>query len=530
MVTGRPRFPSRRLHGSRWGRVAVASLIGIALSACMAQSVVVVGETPIPPPGRIATVAVQVHDDLGSPIVGAQATSRDGLTVSDAAGLLHVRWDGEPVSVSIRAEGFFPAAIAVDRFRDDPLELVLRPVVLRGAVLDRGGFGLAAASVSLGNTQVVTDQSGRFEISRPSAGTITVTRPGWKDTEFLWDGAILVTEIQMEPRIIRGLHIAYSVHNDQEQWRDLLEVAADTVVNAMVIDVKDESGRVFYDTRVRLANRIGAVQRLFDLDRLIAQLDRQDLYKIARIVAFQDPIAARADVDMAVYDTGTDGPFRKGNQYFLDPTDHQARAYALDLAEEVCAAGFDEIQFDYVRFPDGYPDTARFDLGDSPEVRKEAITGFLREASQRLHPLGCVVAADIFGFITSVDGDGGIGQHLGALSATVDVVSPMVYPSHYSRGWFGFDKPNDHPGTVVGEALDAGMERLEGSAIIRPWLQDFYYDPSQVREEIDAAEDRTLGWMLWNARSRFQLDALDADPSLIPVDVGAGDTGADPGS
>ena len=517
---------------ARWERVPVVFLLGLLVSGCMAQSVVVVGETPIPPPGRTATVAIQVQDDRGDPVVGAQAKAKDSRMVTDGTGLVHVRWKGEPVSVSIEAEGFFPGAVAVEGFQDDPLELVLRPVVLRGAIVDQRGFGLAAASVSLGDTEVVTDRSGRFDISRASAGSITVTRPGWHDTEVSWDGTTLVTEIKMKPQVIRGLHIAATVHADREQWRELLAVAEDTVVNALVIDVKDESGRVFYETGVSLANRIGAVDQLFDLDRIVAEMDRWNLYKIARIVAFQDPIAARAQVDMAVYDTATGGPFRKRNQYFLDPTDRQARAYAMDLAEEVCAAGFDEVQFDYVRFPDGYPDTVRFDLGDSAEVRMEAITGFLREAADRLHPLGCIVAADIFGFITSVVDDGGIGQQFNAMSTAADVLSPMVYPSHYSKGWFGFDKPNNHPGAVIGQALKAGMERLEGSTIIRPWLQDFYYDAAQVREEIEAAEDMEMGWMLWNAKSRFQLDALDAAPptSAAPDGDGAARVATGPGS
>ena len=122
-----------------------------------------------------------------------------------------------------------------------------------------------------------------------------------------------------------------------------------------------------------------------------------------------------------------------------------------------------------------------------------------------------MVGADIFGFITTVIGDGGIGQEFTTLSTTADVLSPMVYPSHYSTGWFGFDTPNDHPGEVVAGALDAGLKRLEGQSIIRPWLQDFYYTPEQVREQIDAAEARSLGWMLWNAASIFNVDALDPE-------------------
>ena len=488
---------------------ALIVLFALLLTACLAQSVVVVGEAPVPPPSQVPTLAIRVSDGNGNPIAGAWADTRYGTESTDQEGVFRMRWEGEPVSVSVEAPGFFPGAIAVEEFQDDYVELALRPVVLRGAVMDRQGFGLPAASVSLGNTKVVTDDLGRFEITQASPGIIKVERPGWVGTDEDWDGEDLVKEIALDPRIIRALHIAYNVYQDPALWDELLTVAEETVVNAFVIDVKDESGHVLYNTGVELAHEIGAVSAMFDIDSVVEQMTERDLYKIARIVTFQDPIAARKVEEMAVYDTAAEGPYQKQNQYFLDPTEQQAREYGLSMAEDACRAGFDEIQFDYIRFPDGYPATAVFDLGDSEDIRIGAITSFLDEATDRLHPLGCLVGADIFGFITSVEGDGGIGQELNALSTTTDVLSPMVYPSHYSSGWFGFRVPNDHPGEVVGQALDAGLGRMEGQAVIRPWLQDFYYTPSQVREQIEAAEARSLGWMLWNAASRFELEALD---------------------
>ena len=503
----RPAPPLRR-------RVVAWLLLGLGsvlLTACLAQSPVVVGEAPIPPISEVPTVAILVKDDVGAPIVGALADTEHGPEVTDGSGVFRVRWEGRSTSASVQAQGFFPGAVVVDVFQDEPLELALRPIVLRGVVADNQGFGLPIASVSLGDINVMTDDQGNFEISRPSPGTITVERPGWVATEYVWDGERLVHEITLEPYLIRALHVGYTVFVDETQWSELLSIAEDTVVNALVIDVKDESGRVLFDTEVDLAREIGAVDVLFDIDRVVAQMDVRGLYKIARLVTFQDPIAARAVVDMAVFDTATGTSFRKRNQYFLDPTDPQSREYALQIAEDVCAAGFDEIQFDYVRFPDGYPATAVFDLGDSEAIRIGTITSFLDEAAERLHPLGCLVGADIFGFITNVIGDGGIGQEFTALSATADVISPMVYPSHYSTGWFGFDTPNDHPGEVVAGALDAGLKRREGKSIIRPWLQDFYYTPEQVREQIDAAEARSLGWMLWNAASVFNVEALDPE-------------------
>ena len=226
-------------------------------------------------------------------------------------------------------------------------------------------------------------------------------------------------------------------------------------------------------------------------------------------------MAARAIPRIAVFDTSTGEPFTKNGQWFLDPTDPRARQYALDVAAEACRAGFDEIQFDYVRFPDGYSDAVRFE-GRADELgRVNAISGFL-EGTALLHPLGCAVAADIFGFIISIEDDGGIGQKLEHLAGHVDVVSPMVYPSHYGSGWFGAECPNDHPAVVVGGALDQGLSRLPGDTIMRPWIQDFDWAPcgpaeygaAEVRAQIDAAAERGLGYMVWNAASVFTTGAF----------------------
>ena len=505
-----------------WHRPGLSPLLALlllaitaVLSSCVTQSIVVVGESPLPPASDIPIVSISVVDDEGAPVVGAtiRVAADDQRTVSDALGLATIEWHGQPVSVSVDAAGFFPGAVAVEAFDDEAFALALRPVVLRGTVSDSSGFGLGGSTVALGDHQVVTDENGRFELSRAQSGTITAFRPGWHSAELEWDGEALVTDISLAPRIIRGLHIGPNVVGDKQEWLNMLDVADETVVNAFVVDVKDETGRVFYNSQVTRAREVGAVQPLFDLKEVIQDMDARDLYKIARVVAFEDPLAARAAVEMAVLDE--DGfPYNSRGQYFLDPSDPDARAYALDIAEEVCTAGMDEIQFDYVRYPAGFPEGTQFDLPATAENRANTIAAFLDEAADVLHPLGCAVAADVFGFVTSVDHDGGIGQQFSMLSSSVDVLSPMIYPSHYSTGWFGFDVPNDHPGSVVGGALDDGVTRIEGAAIVRPWLQDFYYDSDQVRAQIIEAESRALGWMLWNSLSNFQWEALDDDPSV----------------
>lgn len=519
MSTAAPKIPSGgrfRLPIRPASALALSLAVSLAAAACAPQSVVMVGETPVPPPQATPVVTVLVVDDSGDPIPGAEVAAEGLQLETDEQGQAGLEWEGDDFSVQVKAPGYFPSGLAVKEFQEEPLQLALRPVLLRGAVLDSSGYGLAGASVTLNDHRVSTDDNGRFEVVGATQGILTAARPGWHDAQLDWDGDSLVTELVMQPRIIRALHIAADVPGDAARWGEMLDVAATTVVNSFVVDVKAESGRIFYNSGVELARTVGAVTPRFTLERVVADMDAADLYKIARIVTFQDPIAARAAPDLAVHNTATGGPFNKRGQYFLDPTDPQARAYALGLAEEVCGAGFEEIQFDYVRYPDGYPSTAVFDGGSSEEVRVEAISSFLSEAADILHPLGCAVAADIFGFITSVNNDGGIGQEFNRLSSTADVLSPMVYPSHYSTGWFGYDDPNSHPGPVVGSALDDGMVRLKGPAIVRPWLQDFYYNPSQVRAQIDAAESRSMGWMLWNAFSRFQWAALDAAPEEEP--------------
>ncbi len=495
-------------------RLALWALLAIpALTACVSTSAVVVGESPVPPPTNIPFVPVAVTDESGAPVRDAVVKAGDGVVTADASGIVHVAWQGRPINVSIEAPGFFPGAVAVESFTEDPIALELRPVVLRGTVTDTGARPLGGATARLGEQSAISSNDGVFEIVRAVPGVLEVSRPGWLPTAVTWTGDTLSAAVTLEPRIIRGLHVAGVISGNESEWNNLLEIAEETVVNSLVIDLKDESGRVFYDSDVALAEEIGAVQPAYDLAEVVRDLRARDLYIIGRIVTFQDPIAAQRKPDLAVSDTATGAPYQSRGQFFLDPTDPGAQQYALGLAVEACDAGVEEIQFDYVRYPDGFPASARFDGGADAETRASTIAGFLDRAGDLLHPKGCAVAADIFGFITSTPEDGGIGQQFEMLSQVTDVLSPMIYPSHYSQGWFGFATPNDHPGPVVASAIDDGLTRLEGAALVRPWLQDFFYDSSQVRAQIEEAEARSLGWMLWNAASNFQTGALDPEPA-----------------
>jgi hypothetical protein len=385
---------------------------------------------------------------------------------------------------------------------------------LAGIVVTRDGVPLADVVVTAGSSRTTTGDDGRFRLTA-SGSSLRFERLGYSTRDVGWGGGSPVL-VEMAPMIVRGIHVAGWVPSDPARYQNMLDIGAATSVNALVIDVKDESGRVYHESEVAAVAELGAgYPTPFDLSGRVAVAHSQGFHVIARVVAFQDPVAARARPVWAAIDS-TDGlPLTRNGQYFLDPTDLGARRYALDIAVEACRAGADEIQFDYIRFPDGGLAGVEFDGPSDEEGRRLAIKTFLAEARASLQPLGCVTAADIFGWITHTRGDGGIGQNLEDVASVVDVVSPMVYPSHYSPGWYGFAVPNDHPGPVVTNASRDALERVAGSStLLRPWLQDFWYTAGQVEAQITSVDALGLGWMLWNVRSEFTVAGIPRDGLL----------------
>ena len=383
----------------------------------------------------------------------------------------------------------------------------LEPTILDGIVTGVGGAPLAGARVALGTEATVTAADGRFRFIGVDAGKVVVSRPAYEPGATEWTGSGQVA-VSLDPFIVRGVYVNPSQMSG-DNWQRLLDLVRTTEINTLVIDAKSESGNVYFDSGVPLAAEIGAERVVWDATTIRADADSVGAYVIARVVAFQDPVAAQARPDLSILDSATGKAFTARGQWFLDPTDADARQYNIDLAVAACEAGVDEIQFDYVRFPYNIPETGVVDGSRSDEARPRVIRDFLATARDELHARGCAVSADIFGFITRERADGGIGQNLEMLAEVTDALSPMVYPSHYSTGWYGFEVPNDHPGPVVAGAMDEGLERVGDMTILRPWLQDFWYDdPAQVRVQIDESEERGLGWMLWHPGSRFTTAAI----------------------
>ena len=367
---------------------------------------------------------------------------------------------------------------------------------LNGVVQTSEGIPLTASVISIGGEEAMTGADGSFSIAAAPAGTISVTRPAWHTTELEWAGEANIT-VTLEPRIVRALRVSKYVAADPEAFARLLDLADTTIVDALVFDTKDESGSVLYESNVPAAQEYGAIRPMYDPSELLAAAREHGLYTITRVVSFEDDIWVSQNSDAKLLGS------------WVDIRDRANWEYPLALAVEACGFGFDEIQFDYVRFPAGKTGAAFHAREETDEAtRVGTIQSFLAEARSRLHPLGCALSADVFGIVISAPDDQGIGQRPEELSQVVDAISPMVYPSHYSDGWLGFADPNDYPAEVTADALDDGTPRLTKPSLMRPWLQGFWWTNAQIKASIEEAEKRGVGWMIWNAPGNYSASAI----------------------
>jgi len=327
------------------------------------------------------------------------------------------------------------------------------------------------------------------------------------------------------PPPVKALYVNAWAFGSSKLWH-LVRLADSTEVNAFVVDVKDDTGCLLYDSQVQVARQIGATRcvRARDARARLDTLKQHDIYAIARIVVAKDPLLAEHRPQWSVQQRDVGGLWRdRIGSAWVDAYNDSVWIYAAQLAEEAVRMGFDEVQFDYVRFPDEPREvmaTAVFPSRRKGETQRSAVRASVAMITQRLEPLGVPITFDIFGLTASAtSGDLGIGQVWEDFTSVADVVLPMVYPSHYYRGAYGYERPNAHPYAIVKNALREAIERSRPqakSAAIRPFLQAFTlgrrlprYTPHEIREQIRAAEELGIEtWVLWNPRSVYQRDAL----------------------
>ncbi|GAB1402526.1 hypothetical protein MASR1M68_14370 [Elusimicrobiota bacterium] len=309
----------------------------------------------------------------------------------------------------------------------------------------------------------------------------------------------------------KGIHItsfAVGSKNRRDYFDNLFE---DTELNTAVIDVKEIDGAI----GIRgVYGDLSFSKAVPNIENYVKHLKEKNIYTIARIVVFRDNVMPRKRPDLAVKTPEGELWEDYKNITWLDPYNQDAKDYVLDLAEKTADIGFDEIQFDYIRFPsDGNTRNCRYKVPRSSTTAYLEIIDFLDQAKSRLGPKGIKTSIDVFGLTTTETTDMGIGQKIVEMAEHVDYVSPMIYPSHYNKGEYGIPDPNKEPYRTVYIALQGAKKRIPVEKI-RPWLQDFSmkgvkYGPQQIQEQIQACFDSGIvTWMLWNASCRYTKDGL----------------------
>lgn len=407
-----------------------------------------------------------------------------------------------------------PGAIEEARSRVDPMEHPDDPLPEDTAMLPEDTILTATAVVGRpdsipgpGGDSAWMASEGDSARSRPTdTGTTDAGREGVRFPR---------------PDHVRGIYLNAWTAGSRPRRTRLLDLARRTEVNTFVVDIKDASGYVSHDSQVPLAREVGATgeRRIRDLEGLLKELEEAGVYPIARIVVAKDPILTAGRPDLAIQDTAGGPWLDQHGVMWLNFFHPEVWQYHVDLAREVAEAGFPEVQWDYVRFPDApeeYLSRAEFPRREG-RSKIEAVRGFLGFSREILGASGVQVTADVFGVTTSYRRDVGIGQLWEAFIDQVDVALPMVYPSHYWTGSFGFEKPNAYPYEIVRRALRDAVNRSElvdGAGATRPWLQDFSlgdppYGAPEVRAQIQAAYDVGIQeWILWNPGSRYTESAL----------------------
>jgi len=317
--------------------------------------------------------------------------------------------------------------------------------------------------------------------------------------------------VTQKPTEAKGAHVSIYIASSDTKLGKIMDLVQRTELNALEIDLKDEAGLIGFEIDNEIAKKAGAAQDYINLDECVDMLRYKGIYTICRIVVFKDPLLAKSRPDLAVHDS-YGGLWGKGN--WMDPYSREVWDYDLAVAEAAARAGFQEIQFDYVRFPsDGNITRCVYPHKDQ-RAEGQVIMDFLNYARQRLAPYNVFISVDLFGLTASKQGEMGIGQRVSDIAKEVDYISPMVYPSHYNPGEYNIKSPENNPGDTVKKSLEDFKKKIKGThAKLRPWLQDFSlrvtYTADMVRRQIDATENLGIHeWLLWDPDCTYTESAL----------------------
>jgi hypothetical protein len=314
------------------------------------------------------------------------------------------------------------------------------------------------------------------------------------------------------PKEIRGIHVTAPLASLKGKLAEYASLKSEGL-NTIVLDVKDENGTVaFSSSEAPLASEIGAAGNYYNPASVAKTLHADGIYLIGRIAVFEDPVLSARRPDLAIQRSDGSNWLNYRGLGWSNEYNKKVWEYNVSIAKVAAKAGFDEIQFDYVRFPSDGPIESAVWPGKTNESESTTIAHFLRYASNQLKPLGVRVSADVFGLAAT--NELGVGQSPKQIARVVDAISPMAYPSAFGSGQYGLTDPQAVPGTTVGYALSDFKTAMRGShAELVPWIQDFSLGRSftlaDIQDEILAVRDSgARGFLLWNARGEYTPGAL----------------------
>jgi hypothetical protein len=458
----------------------------------------------------------------GEPLSGVSVVAEDDGTVQARTqtaddGTFELEDVSEAATISFIVDGYHSVYVPADQ--EEEYFVALATTQVSGRVVNVDGSPIQDATVAAGDSFTRTVENGVFWLDDVPADVEFIVKAGGYEPKVLprdeFQHGFTLTRTS-----IYGIYANVETVGDEERFIELLDMIDRTKLNAVVIDIKDTSGLIKYDSEVSLAQNIGAVEPAYDVGSVVGELEDRGIHAIARMVVFEDSALAEAQPELAIRDATTDEPWQTWQGHaWTNPYNEEVWDYNVALMQEAVELGFDEVQLSHVRFPDSGPlNRADYGQDNTPSTREAAIAGFLDHAYATMAPTEAMLSMDVFALTMWDEAGTLIGQDLGAIAGRVDYVHPLLFPSHFREGSLGFDTPSEHPYEMVSRSIESGMDLLPRyhHARIRPWLQDFSYGSAmpfgekEVRLQIEAAREYgASGWMLWNSDSTYHEGALE---------------------